>query len=125
MPLQNDFQRSIADFTARREREQRRYHGRRPKTLADVVAQLINKRGYGRIQSSDELAAAWQTAAGTTLAATSRVGKLSRGQLEIWVKSSISMQEFTFEKERILAELSRILPNIKIRTLRFRLGAIN
>jgi len=115
---------ATADFAAHRNREQRRYHGRRPKKISDVIAQLITKRGYGRVQANDELATAWQTAAGPALAATSRVGQLARGQLEVWVTNSISMQEFTFQKERILADLARLIPNTKIRTLRFRLGSI-
>jgi hypothetical protein len=111
-----------ADFITRRAREKRRIYARRPKKIADVVAQLIAQRGYGRIEADEELAAAWRTAAGDQLAAASQPGKIRRGQLEVWVANSTTLQEFTFHKQRILAELSRHLPNAKIRGLRFRVG---
>ena len=119
-PTQDD----IADFTARREREKRRYHGRRPKNIRDVIAQLITLRGYGRFQADADLSAAWQAAAGESLARFSRAGKISRGRLEVTVTNSTTMQELSFQKQQILAELGRQLPNAKIRDVRFRVGAI-
>jgi hypothetical protein len=115
---------TAADFTSRREQERRRRYARRPKKIADVVAQLITKRGYGRIETNDVLAGAWAAAAGEPLAAASRPGQLRRGQLEVWVADSTTMQEFTFNKQRILAELGRRLPDANIRDLRFRIGQI-
>jgi hypothetical protein len=112
------------DFAARRDREARRSYMRRPKKIADVIAQLLTKRGYGRIQTNADLGSAWAAAAGETLAACSRPGKLRRGTLEITVTNSTMMQEFTFQKQHILAELGRTLPDAKIRDLRFRVGSI-
>lgn len=112
-----------ADFAARRDREERRSFARRPKKIANVVAQLIHKRGYGRLSANEQLAEAWSVAAGE-LARFSRPGKLSRGALEITVTNSTIMQEFTFQKERILAELTHKLPDAKVRNLRFRVGTI-
>jgi hypothetical protein len=113
-----------ADFAARREREARRQYARRPKKIADVVAQLVAKRGYGRIEADGELAAAWRNAAGEQLAAASRPGKIRRGQLEVWVANSTILQEFTFQKQRIVAELARLMPTANIRGLRLRVGQI-
>jgi predicted nucleic acid-binding Zn ribbon protein len=115
---------NAADFAARRDREERRTFARRPKAIRDVVAQLLNKRGYGRFAANQQLAEAWTAAAGE-LAAASRAGKLSRGTLEITVTNSTIMQEFSFHKHQILAELGRTLPDAKIRNLRFRVGTIN
>ncbi len=112
------------DFAAKCEREARRSYARRPKKIADVIAQLINKRGYGRIQANEDLADVWAAAAGEPLATFSRAGKIRRGTLEITVTNSTIMQEFTFQKQRILAELGRQLPDAKIRDLRFRVGTI-
>jgi hypothetical protein len=114
-----------ADYTARREREERRFYGRRPKKISDVIAQLITARGYGRIGTDEQLVAAWQKVAGEPLAKFSRVGKLRRGQLEVWVANSTMMQEFGFEKAKILVALQRELPDAKIRDLRFKVGQIN
>jgi hypothetical protein len=119
-PAQDD----IADFAARRDKEQRRYYGRRPKKIADVMAQLISRRGYGRFQADAELAAAWQAAAGESLARCSRAGQIRRGRLEVTVTNSTTVQELTFQKQHILAELMRTLPNSKIRDIRFRIGHI-
>ena len=51
---------AAADFLARRDREQRRHYARKPKKIADVLAQLITARGYGRIQANADFTAAWQ-----------------------------------------------------------------
>jgi predicted nucleic acid-binding Zn ribbon protein len=115
---------NATDFAARRQREERRTYARRPKKIADVIAQLITQRGYGRIQANEELADVWAAAAGEPLATYSRPGKIRRGTLEITVTNSTIMQEFTFQKERILANLGRKLPDAKIRDLRFRVGTI-
>ena len=112
------------DFAARRQREEKRAYARRPKKIADIVAQLLTQRGYGRIEANEQLAEAWAAAAGEPLAAASRPGKLRRGTLEVAVTNSTMMQEFTFHKQRILAELGRALPDAKIRDLRFRVGPI-
>src|SRR5262245_34233240 len=103
------------DFAAKRDREERRFYGRRPKRIADIVAQLINQRGYGRLDTNEQLADAWRAAAGEKVAAASRVGKLQRGKLEVWVGNSTMMQELGFQKQAILAELKRQLPDAVIR----------
>ena len=115
---------SAADFIARRGREQRRYYARRPKKIADVLAQLITARGYGRIQADAEFSAAWQQAAGPALARFTRPGQIRRGQLEVTVANSIIMQELSFQKQRILAAIQAELPEAGIRNLRFRLGPV-
>jgi predicted nucleic acid-binding Zn ribbon protein len=115
----------ISDFENRREREQRRFHARRPKKIGDVMARLITLRGYGRLQANADLAAAWAAAAGDPLARASRAGQIRRGKLEVTVSNSTSMQELSFQKQRILAELTRRLPDARIRDVRFRVGAID
>ncbi len=115
---------AAADFHARREREQRRHYARRPKKIADVLAQLITARGYGRIQADADFAAAWRQAAGETIARYTRPGRLHRGRLEITVGNSTIVQELTFQKQRILAQLQTQLPDARIRGIRFRIGAV-
>jgi predicted nucleic acid-binding Zn ribbon protein len=116
---------AVSDFARRREREQRRHYARRPKKIADVLAQLITARGYGRIQADADFTAAWQAAAGTSLARFTRPGRLRRGQLEVTVSNSTIIQELTFEKQNILAALQAKLPDANIRDLRFRLGSVS
>jgi predicted nucleic acid-binding Zn ribbon protein len=113
-----------ADFHARRDREQRRYYARRPKKIADVLAQLITARGYGRIQSDASLATAWQQAAGPMIAQFTRPGRIRRGTLEVTANNSTVVQELTFQKQQILTRLRNQLPDAAIRDIRFRVGSI-
>ena len=115
---------AAADFQARRDREQRRHYARKPKKIADVLAQLITARGYGRIQADADFTAAWQQAAGATIAKYTRPGRLRRGTLEVTADNSIIIQELTFQKQQILAQLQTQLPDAKIRDIRFRVGSI-
>src|SRR5262245_38521574 len=116
---------STSDFTTHRDREQRRFHARKPKRIGDVLAQVITARGYGRVQATEHLVAAWQKAAGEALARASRPGQLKRRVLEITVSNSAVIQELTFQKQQILTTLHNELPDTKIRDLCFRVGAIN
>ena len=116
---------AAADFTFNRAREQRRFYARKPKRIADVVAQVVTARGYGRGQSLENLAAAWRKAAGEALARFSSPGGFKRGVLEVTVTSSTIVQELGFQKQQILAALRAVLPDAKLRDLRFRVGAID
>jgi len=111
-----------ADFVARRNREQRRFHARRPQRIGDILGELMTVRGYGRIQADAHLSEVWKEAAGTALAPHTRPGCYRRGVLEVWVGNSTIMQELNFEKQRILAELKSRNPNLRVRDLRFRIG---
>ena len=113
-----------ADFAARREREERRAYARRPKRIADVLAELITARGYGRIEADRQFDAAWAAAAGAAFARSSRPGKLRRGKLEVTVANSTTMQELNYEKHNILVRLQAELPDAGIREIRFRIGTI-
>jgi predicted nucleic acid-binding Zn ribbon protein len=115
---------SASDFHARRDREQRRHYARKPKKIADVLAQLITARGYGRIQSDADFTAAWQRAAGDSVARYTRPGRLRRGMLEVTASNSTIIQELTFQKQQILNQLQTALPDAKIRDIRFRVGSI-
>lgn len=115
---------TATDFRARRDREQRRHYARKPKKIADVLAQLITARGYGRIQSDADFTAAWQRAAGDSIARYTRPGRVRRGTLEVTAGNSTIIQELTFQKQQILTRLQTALPDAKIRDIRFRVGAI-
>lgn len=96
----------------------------RPQPIADVLGRLMARRGYARVQSGEELREAWRTAAGP-LAAHTVPGKLSAGVLQVVVRHSTLMQELTFAKNEILSKLCGLLPDQKIRDLRFRVGAVD
>jgi predicted nucleic acid-binding Zn ribbon protein len=83
---------------------------------------MMARRGYARERSSHELATAWEEAAGDMIAQHSRVGLLRQGKLEVTVTHSALVQELTFQKAAILAELRKRLPCEHIADLRFRVG---
>ena len=96
----------------------------RPKPIADVLAELLARRGYARVQSAAVCADAWRTAAGDTLAPFTRAGAVRRGVLEVIVGNSALVQEMSFQKKRLLSRLAELLPEEKIRDLKFRVGPL-
>ena len=107
---------------AKRQRFERgRLLARSPKAAADVIGQVMTRRGYGRVQSAGELESAWQKAAGP-LAASTRLGKLRRGVLEVFVNNSVLLTELSFARSELLARLGELAAERKIRDLKFRSG---
>lgn len=96
----------------------------RPKPLADVLSELMARRGYSRVRGRQAYGEAWQRAVGEVMARFSRVGELRRGTLDVLVSHSAMLQELTFKKTSILAQLNELLPDAKIRDLRCRVGPV-
>ena len=96
----------------------------RPKPIADVLSELLARRGYARVQSAGLCSQAWRAAAGEALAACTRTGPIRRGVLEVVVSNSTLVQEMSFQKVTILAKLAELLPDENIRDLRFRVGPV-
>jgi predicted nucleic acid-binding Zn ribbon protein len=96
-----------------------------PQAIADVLGQLMARRGYARIQAANDLGQAWATAVGEALAAASLPGNLRRGVLNVIVANSAALQELTFIKRTLIKELKRLAPDQKIRDVRFRIGPID
>jgi hypothetical protein len=92
--------------------------------MADVLSELLARKGYARVQASVGYDEAWRTAVGEKLAAQSRVGSLKRGMLEAVVANNVVLQEMTFQKRDILRRLTAALPDERISDLRLRVGTI-
>lgn len=97
---------------------------REPQHISDVLPRLMARRGYGRVQSAGACAEAWQKAAGQRVAACTRATAVRRGVLEVLVSNSTMVQEITFQKRALLAQLAELLPDENIRDLRFRVGPL-
>ncbi|MEZ6069216.1 MAG: DUF721 domain-containing protein [Pirellulales bacterium] len=97
---------------------------KRPKAIADVLGELMARRGYGRVQAHDALAEAWARAVGSDVAGSTRVGAFRRGTLEVVVAHSTLVQELAFQKVAILKQLGKLLPEHAISDLRFRVGVV-
>ncbi len=96
-----------------------------PKRIADLVNDLITRRGYAQVQSSAACAEAWRVAAGSALAAHTVAGNIRRGVLEVFVRNSAVVQELTFRKKKLIAELTRLAPDLKVRDVKFRVGPVD
>lgn len=104
--------------------DQRRPRIRQPKKMADVLSNLMSKRGYARELSTNNLDDAWQQTVGQRFAGDTRPGNVKRGVLEVLVASSAVLQELTFDKKRLLTKIQSAAPDQKITDLRFKVGAI-
>ena len=112
------------DLERRAKSHKRWFYGRQPKPVAEVLSQVIQRRGYAQVRNLGEWNDAWRAAAGEAFAAVTEVGQLRRGVLEVTAANSLVMQELGFEKERILAELKTARPDAGLKQLRFRVGKI-
>lgn len=86
--------------------------------MAEVMPQLMAKRGYARILSHDDFNDVWLEVSGP-LGRFSRPGRMRRGVLEIIVSNSAVMQELNFGKRRLLKALQAKLPDQKLSGLKF------
>jgi hypothetical protein len=96
-----------------------------PQRIADVLSELMARRGYARLQSAAAYDEAWCKAAGDLARKHTRVGSLKRGTLEVVVSNSVLIQELMFQKIALVKTLNQLLPGQGIKDVRFRLGAIS
>ena len=94
---------------------------RYPRKMGSLVNQLIARRGYAQVQAADQLRQAVDAAVGRELAKTVRPGNLRRGVLELYASDSVTLQELTFMKRRILKKLTAAMPQSGIKDIRFRI----
>lgn len=121
--MNGGFKEQLEDLERRRATQQRRFYARSPKRIGNVIAQVVQKRGYAQVRAAGDRDEAWTEAAGEVALAT-RVGALRRGTLEVQVPNSLLMQELTFRKEELIKKLQTALPDAGIKQLKFRLGQI-
>jgi hypothetical protein len=91
------------------------------KSISSVLDRVISERGYAAEQSLMLLQEAWRTAAGEEMYQQTRVGRIQRGVLQIFVCNSIVLSELQFIKRKSLAQLQRALPDFKLKDIRFQL----
>lgn len=108
----------------RRAAHGRWFRGRQPKPVGDVMAQLVQRKGYAQLQVASDLTDAWNEVVGSLLAEQSQLGRIRRGVLEIVVANNLLIQELGFQKQQLLDALQQRVPDADIRELRFRVGAV-
>lgn len=97
---------------------------RGPQPISEILSEVIARRGYARVQSTNDLEATWREAAGELVAKYTRLGAVHRSTLEVIVANSTLRQELGFQKQELLEKLQQLLPEGKIKDLRFRVGSI-
>lgn len=112
------------DLNRRRTAHRRWFYAKKPKRIDNVIAQVVQRRGYAQVRITGEREEAWQKAVGEQLAKSTRVGGVRRGVLDVSVANSLLMQELTFRKEELLALLQEALPEAGLKQLRFRVAPI-
>ena len=95
--------------------------GGRERRIGTIVSQLLSRRGYASVGSEEQFGASVASAVGSQLGGSFRVGMVRRGVLQIFATDSVTMQEMTFQKQRILKRLRNDHPQAKITDVRFRL----
>src|SRR5262245_7521720 len=91
-----------------------------PELLSEVLSRLFAARGWGRRQERLHLEEAWAEAVGPERAASTRVGGLRRGILEVEVNNAILLQELAqFHKRKIIERLRQRLPRTNVTDVRF------
>jgi predicted nucleic acid-binding Zn ribbon protein len=96
-----------------------------PKPMREVLSQLLAKKGYAQVQTAATCEAAWREAVGSKLAGDTRPGNVNRGVLEVLVRNSAAVHELGFLKTKIVKMLTKLVPEQRIRDLRFRVGTID
>lgn len=123
--MQPETEQKLTDLAAKQERHTRGFYARQPKKLANVVAQVITKRGYAAAAGDDRLRQAWAAAIGPAMAAQCEATRINRGRLEVIVANSTVRQEIQFDERRLLKAVREALPDTRITGLRFRVGKLN
>ena len=107
------------DLVKRRQRFERR-----PKKAAQVLGQLMARKGYGQTESANQLEETWITVVGDQWKTKTKVGVIRGGVLEVLVANSAVNQQLDFKKKKILAELQNRLPKNNLKDLRFKVGNV-
>ncbi len=98
---------------------------RGPERVGEILSRLFTARGWGRRGERLRLESAWAEAAGPAWASQTRVGGVRRGVFEVMVGNAVLLQELThYHRRRLLGELCKKLPSMKIQELRFRAGKV-
>ncbi len=105
--------------------KQRTRYGVRPKPAGHLVNQLLARHGIAQQQYANELQASWDEVVGAKWNQLTRPANLNRGVLEVMVANSMVNQQLTFEKHKLLKSMQKLMPDLKLKDLRFRVGKVN
>jgi hypothetical protein len=88
--------------------------------VSSLLQRVIQQKGYAAVQSTNELLDVWNEAVGKDLIGQTRVGKVARGALQVFVPNQVIRTEVEFRKGTILRVLQARLPEFHIQRLTIR-----
>lgn len=95
-----------------------------PISLSRVLNELFALRGYARSQVHERLHAAWLSVIPGEWSAATRVDSLKRGTLHIRVASAPLLAELVgFHQSGLLLRLKELHPDLKLKSLKFKLDS--
>lgn len=103
----------------------RQRYFRRPKRPADILSQLMARKGYAQTETANELETTWNEIVGQKWKDKTKVGIIRRGVLEVLVCSSSANQQLGFQKKKILKQLQQRLPKNNLKDLHFIVGNVD
>lgn len=99
--------------------ERKKQHARK---IGSIINQLMSRRGYAQVQTSNEMERVFRKVVGAQLANTCRPGNVRNGSLEVTVSDSVSIQELSFQKRALIKALQKEFPQSGIKDIRYRVG---
>ncbi len=91
---------------------------RSPRKIGSIIGQLMARRGYAQVQTSNEMDRVLQQVVGSALAKCCRCGSVRRGTLDVSVTDSVASQELSFKKRAILKAMQQEYPQSGIKEVR-------
>ena len=90
--------------------------------LAPVLAQALRQRGFGHLVLLARVVQYWHTIAGPQLAAVTQPESIRARVLFVTVSDAIWLQQVTFYQAQLLENMQRVLGDVPITKLHFRLA---
>jgi predicted nucleic acid-binding Zn ribbon protein len=96
-----------------------------PTALGDLLPGILRAMRRGSRGAIERVRAAWPEVVGAAIAARTRVAAVEGGVVRVDVASSAVKQDLAvFRREAVLASLQERLPDLRIRSVSYRLGPI-
>ena len=97
---------------------------RGPQPLSQALSELINLRGYARVQGTAQLQSVWGAVAGATVARQTRATAIRRGVLQVSVAHAPLLAELAgFHRQALLEKLRAAHADLRIQDIKFRLDS--
>ncbi len=105
--------------------ERKKIRRRQAKTMRTLLSDVLARHGYAQMRGADRIRNLFKQAVGPQLARACRVGRITKGVLQIVVRDSVVLQELSLQRDKILRTIGQEAPEVNIAGLRFRIGAID